>query len=143
MQDSNINIYLNGTDENGTQNNPVEPGSSPDPENPSQQKQNKGKGDDFDAKALGLYVAKQAFSMATQRVGQVTRNSALQDKVNAGLKIAGYSLAIAKNPVMGTLALGFDLANSLIDYNHNASIETNALAINNRRAGNVNRSRDR
>ena len=141
MADTNINIIFRNGAEPGNESNPETPGSTPNPEDPSEQKENAGKGTSFSTKAMALYIGKQALNMATSRVGQVTGNSVLQDKVNAGLKVAGYATAIAINPIMGTLALGFDIANSAIDYHINANKENTALEVLNTRAGNINRSR--
>ena len=141
MADTNINIIFRQTDASGSESDPTAPGATPNPENPTDQQENSGKGASFSTKAIALYIGKQAINMATSRVSQITGSNVLQEKVNAGLKVAGYAVAIATNPVMGVLALGVDVANSVIDYNINASKENSAMVILNTRAGNINRSR--
>lgn len=137
--ENNINIYMHGTDESGTPSNPEAPTSEVDPTSP--EKKSKNKDSNFSGKAIGLYIAKQAFQMASSRVGQITRDSLLQERVNAIVKIGAYATAIAVNPVLGFLALGVDVANSSIDYAIKSSQEQSRLGILNERAGNINRSR--
>lgn len=141
MADTNINIIFKQPDASGSESDPLAPGATPNAEDPTNQKEDSGKGSNFSTKAMALYIGKQAFNMATSRVGQITGSSVLQDKVNAGIKVAGYAMAIAVNPVMGTLALGVDVISSVVDFNINAGKEQSALEILNTRAGNVNRSR--
>lgn len=141
MADTNITIIFGGNDESGTESSPTSPGATPNPENPTEQKEKGGKGASFSTKAMALYIGKQALNMATSRVGQVTGSSVLQNKVNAGLKVAGYVTAIATNPIMGTLAVGVDIIGSSLNYNIDAKKEREALGVLNERAGNINRSR--
>lgn len=141
MADTNINIIFKNADASGSESDPTAPGATPNPDNPTEPKEDAGKGTSFSTKAIALYIGKQALNMATSRVGQVTGSNVLQDKVNAGLKVAGYAVAIATNPIMGTLALGVDYISSAIDYNINAGKENSAMEILNIRAGNINRSR--
>ncbi|MDD3862265.1 MAG: hypothetical protein PHV79_00200 [Clostridia bacterium] len=140
MENSNINIYLRNTDEEGTPADPTTPGSTPNAESPEKQKENNGNGG-FGAKALAIYLGKQAFQMASARVGQYTRNSVLQDRVSSALRVGAYVGAIAVNPVLGAAAYGIDLVSSSIDYNFKSRQEGSTLAIKNERAGNINRSR--
>ena len=141
MADTNITIIFGGNDESGTESSPTSPGATPNPENPTEQKEKGGKGASFSTKAMALYIGKQALNMATSRVGQVTGSTVLQNKVNAGLKVAGYVGAVIANPVMGTLAIGVDLIGSNINYGIEAKKEGTAMQIMNTRAGNINRSR--
>lgn len=141
MADTNINIIFRNGAEPGNESNPETPGSTPNPEDPTEQKEEKGKGTSFSTGALALYIGKQALNMATSRVGVITGNSLLQEKVNATLKIVGYAGAIAVNPVMGIMAIGVDMISQNIDYGIGASKESSALRIMNERAGNINRSR--
>ena len=139
--DSNINIYFNGGESDGTAVEPTAPGSTPNPEAPEAPKEKGAKGASFNAKAIGLYIGRQALNTVTSRVGQHTRDSTLQNKVNAGLKMGAYAGAFVANPIMGTLAYGFDLISSTIDYNFKARQESSTLSVLNERAGNINRSR--
>lgn len=141
MADTNINIIFRNGAEPGNESNPETPGSTPNPEDPTQQKEENGKGTSFSTKVLTLYLGKQALNMATSRVGTMTGNSLLQEKVNETLKIVGYAGAIAVNPVMGVMAMGVDMVSQGIDYSTNAGKEASALEILNTRAGNINRSR--
>lgn len=140
MENSNINIYLRNADEEGTPADPTTPGSTPNAESPEKQKEKAGNGG-FGAKAIALYIGKQSLSMVTSRVGQFARDSVIQDKVNGVLKISAYAGAMAVNPILGGLALGFDLLNSTIDWASKSNQEGNSLSIRTERAGRINRSR--
>lgn len=142
MASTNINIYIKSEDDDGTITAPKSPGSSPDNNNPTKQKEKKGQSSSMATAAIALHLGKQAINMAKLRVGQYTRNSALQDTINSTLKIAGYAYAIYANPVLGSIALGVDITSSLLDYGYNRKLEQNRLGILQERAGsNINRSR--
>lgn len=140
MAETNINIYLHdGESSNPT--SPKDPGTTPQPDDPTQNKGEQGKGNKNMALMLGAYIGKQAINFATARVGQATHSSLMQQKVNSASKVVAYGAMIAVNPVMGVAALGVDLISSSIDFAHKANNERTSMIIVGERAGNVNRSR--
>lgn len=142
MADTTINIYLHDSD-NSNVTSPKDPGTTPKPNNPTENKGEQGQGNRVSTMAIGAYIGKQALSMASSRVGQVTHSSLMQQKTNAFNKMIVYGIAIAKNPIMGTLALTTDLISSQLDYSYNVKQEQNGMSVINARAGNsVNRSRE-
>lgn len=141
MADTNINIIFRNGAEPGNESDPEVPGSTPNPEDPSQQKEENGKGASFSTKMVAMYLGKQALNTASARVGEMLGSSNLQDKVNGALKVAGFVGAIAVNPVLGVLTIGVDMVNSSIDYSMKSSQEQTTLQVLNTRAGNINRSR--
>ena len=136
-----INIWFRG-EQDGSVSSPESPGGQADINSP--EKNNAGKkttGAMSTGKAVGMYLGKQAFSYATSHIGEWTQNTHLQNKVNSATKMLGYGVAIATNPIMGSIALATDLITSNIDYYVKGRREMNTLGVLNRRAGNVNRSR--
>lgn len=140
MADTNINIYLQVAD-NGDPTNPQDPGTTPQPEDPTKNKGEKGKESKGMSQVVGAYIGKKALEMATSRVGQASHSSIKQQKMGSILKIGVYGGLIAANPVLGGLALATDLISSSIDYSHNSTQDARSVAIMAGRAGNVNRSR--
>lgn len=140
--DTNINIIFSNQQGGGSESDPETPGVTPNPESPeTTQKNSKEKDTSVNSKMIALYVGKQALSMVTSRVGVMTRSNVKQQQVNTAMKMVGYGVAIATNPVLGILAIGIDTANSIIDYNEKARVESNRLSILRERAGNSNGSR--
>ena len=148
MADTNINIYLQVAD-NGDPTNPQDPGTTPQPEDPTKNKGEKGKEGKTMTQMVGAYIGKQALDMATSRVGQVTRSNLKQAQTNAAIKNIGYGVGIlgavaSQNyaaAAMMVVSIGVDMANRVIDYNFNLGVERQTLSISNQRAGNMNRSR--
>lgn len=140
MAETNINIYLQVAD-TGDPTNPQDPGTTPQPEDPTQNKGEKGKEGKTMTQMVGAYIGKQALDMATSRVGQATHSSLMQQKMNSVLKIGVYGGLIAANPILGGLALATDLISSSIDYTYNSKQDARGVAILTGRAGNINRSR--
>lgn len=149
--DTNINIIFSNQQGGGSESDPTTPGATPNPEAPEQQKQD-GKTDNKAltmAKAMAVQVGKQALQMATSRVGQTTRSTVQQQKVNTAMKVAGYGIgfvgALATQnyaaAAMMVVSVGFDIVNTHIDYNYGKSVERTGLTIAAQRAGHINRSR--
>ena len=149
--DTNINIIFSNQQGGGSESDPTTPGATPNPEAPEQQKQD-GKTDNKAltmAKAMAVQVGKQALQMATSRVGQMTRSSVQQQKVNAAMKNVGYGIAFVTSlatqnyaaAAMTLVSVGFDVANTYIDYNYGKSVERTGLTVASQRAGHLNRSR--
>lgn len=148
--DTNINIIFSNQQGGGSEADPTTPGSTPNPEAPEKQKQD-GKTDNKAltmAKAMAVQIGKQAMQMVTSRVGIATRSTLKQQQMNAAMKTAGYGIgfvgALATQnyaaAAMMVVSAGFEMANSVMDYNYNIGIEKQTLSINNVRAG-INRSR--
>ena len=140
--DSNINIYLNSNEENGTPSNPITPGSTPNLEEPTKQKEQSSNGANISATAVGTYIAKQGIQKVSQRVGQIVGNSQLQDQVNAIGTLAMYGAAIIANPVFGTAMIAVNTGFEMLDYYINKRNEEKTLSVIRARAGSsLNRSR--
>lgn len=139
MADTNINIIFSNQEEAGSEANPATPASTPELNNPTQPKEKDEKG--FTAKAVTLYSVKQGVNMATSRVGQIFRDTSAQDKMNAVVTLGAYAGMIATNPVMGSLGVVFDLANSMLDRAFTEKQESNQLSIISRKYSTINRSR--
>lgn len=141
MADTNITIVFTNGQEVGTASNPETPGSTPELQNPTEQKEPKGKSDGFATKTLAKYLINTGINMAVSRVGVITGDSVLQGKVNAGMKAIQYATAFAINPVLGAINIGVDMANQMIDTKINKDIESYSMEVIHKRAGNSNRSR--
>lgn len=140
MAETNINIYLrDNEDSNPT--SPKDPGTTPRPEDPTQNRGGQGKNNKSTTLMVGTYLGKQAINFATSRVGQATHSSLMQQKVNSAGKLVAYGAMMVANPVMGVAAFGVDLISSTIDYAHKANNERVSTIIVSERAGNINRSR--
>ena len=139
MAENTINIIFGDSATPGTSTKPSEPGGKVDTKSPDKNK--KGSTKDPLALTMAIYAGKQAFNLATSKIGEVTRDSNLQGRVNAGLKIFGYGAALVANPAMASVMIAFDVANSAISYSVNKSKESNRLGIMRERAGYANRSR--
>lgn len=147
MSDTVINLYFHREQNGGSESNPEMPGVTPNPQEPEQNKDDeKGKG--VNGKTLAVYMGKQAISMATSRVGTLTRSSAKQQQINNIMKTVGYTTAFVGSAITGNvtgmimtaLAVGVDIIGSTIDYNIGKRQESVALNISKERAG-FNRSR--
>lgn len=142
MISTTINIYFSG--EGNTQ-----PGLPSDPgpnENPTPEPTNPATSKGGLKRAAGIatmvQLGKSALSYATSHVGMYTGNSDMQDKVNAGLGLAGTAVAIAANPAMGIAMAAFNLATKAMEYSHKKNEEGIGLNQIRRRAGpSLNRSR--
>lgn len=140
--DTNINIIFSNQQGGGSESDPKSPGVTPNPEAPEQtEKKGNEKEETFDTKAIALYVGKKALSMVTSRVGVTTRSSVKQAQVNTAMKMVGYGVAIAKDPVLGLLAVGVDTVNSILDYDEARKTEGRRLSVLRERAGMSNRGR--
>ncbi len=140
--DTNINIIFSNQQGGGSESDPEVPGATPNPEAPEETKKGgKEKDNSFNSKAIALYVGKQALSMVTSRVGVMTRSNVKQAQVNTAMKMVGYGVAIAANPVLGILAMGVDFINSSLDYKEKGRVEERRLSVLKERAGLTNRSR--
>ncbi|MBR0189100.1 MAG: hypothetical protein IJQ23_01785 [Clostridia bacterium] len=143
MSEVNINLYFgDNSGAGGTENDPLTPGATPNPDAPEQiQKKPNEKDTSFSSKALALYVGKQALNMVVSRVGTMTRSNVKQQQVNTAMKMVGYGVAVSIHPLLGILAIGADTVNSILDYNEKARVEGLKLSILRERAGNINGSR--
>ena len=138
---TNINITVDGqaAEQDGTPAEPTTPAKSPTASNAAP-KAGAAKSQ-LGTMAVGAYLAKQSFSIASSRVGQYTRDSQLQSQVNAGLQLLGYAGMIAANPVMGSIAVGLSLTTQMIDYNFKRNQYDAARSVALERAGQTNKSR--
>ena len=139
--DTNINIIFSNQQGGGSESDPESPGVTPNPEAPEQTQKKQKETDSFDAKAMAIYVGKQALTMVTSRVGVMTRSNVKQAQVNTAMKMVGYGVMIAKNPVLGILAIGVDTVNSLLDYEEASRVEGRRLSVLRERAGMSSRGR--
>ena len=149
--DTNINILIQDGDSGGTATAPEMPGATPNPEAPETTKKTDKESDNALTltKALAVGVGKQALSFVTSRVGTATRSSVNQTRVNAAMKLAGYttgagvSVATMNFKALALLAVSasVDLVGSVVDYNTAADREKAAYNVNAGRYSNVNRSR--
>lgn len=138
----NNNIYFGG-DGNTQPGLPSDP--APD-ENPTPEKQDPSKSKGGIKRMAGIatmvQLGKSALGYATSHVGMYTGSSDMQDKVNAGLSLAGTAVAIAANPAMGIAMAAFNLATKALDYVYKRNQESNELTQLRKRAGpSLNRSR--
>lgn len=63
--------------------------------------------------AAGAYVGKQAFSFVASNITEWTGNRNASKVIEAGTKAIGYATALAINPVLGVLNIGFDIGSSV------------------------------
>lgn len=140
--DTNINIIFSNQQGGGNEADPESPGVTPNPEAPEETaKKPKENNNEFDTKAMAIYVGKQAMQMVTSRVGVATRSNVKQTQMNTALKMVGYGVMFAKNPYLGALAMGVDMINSVLDYEEAGRVESRRLSVLRQRAGVDNRSR--
>ena len=76
------------------------------------------------------------------KVGEVTRNNLLQQKVDIGIGVAQTVAAFIVDPVFGAINLGINLISQSIDYNLKVEKQANRLSVLAERAGYINRSRN-
>ena len=140
MADTNINIYLKTVD-NSNETNPQDPGTTPEPDNPTENKGDQGKGLKASTMVAAAYLGKQAMQLAQSSVGFATRDNLKQQQVNSVAKLAVFVGVAVQNPILGVAMFAADMIKSDIDYRRNVSQESLATNINRTRAGNINRSR--
>lgn len=140
MAETNINIYLKTVD-NSNETNPQDPGTTPEPDNPTENKGDQGKGLKASTMVAAAYLGKQALSFAQSSVGFATRDNLKQQQTNAFNKLAVFAAVAIKNPILGVAMFATDMIKSDIEYNRNVSQESLATNLNRTRAGNINRSR--
>ena len=140
MADTNINIYLKTVD-NSNETNPQDPGTTPEPDNPTENKGDQGKGLKASTMVAAAYLGKQAMQLAQSSVGFATRDNLKQQQVNSVAKLAVFAGVAVQNPILGVAMFAADMIKSDIDYRRNVSQESLATNINRTRAGNINRSR--
>lgn len=63
--------------------------------------------------AVGAYVGKQAFSFVASNITEWTGNRNASRVIDAGTKAIGYATALAINPVLGAITIGFDIGSSV------------------------------
>lgn len=116
MNDATINIRIVQADgEIGTPASPSAPEiTSETPNAPQNQKGGVGK---IAAVNFAIGMAKQGVQLGASQVGFITGSSYAQDKVSAGLKVAGYGAMFAANPLIGFSALTLDIISNTIQYN--------------------------
>lgn len=94
-------------------------------------------------KAVLKYTAIQsARQLVVSKVGETTRNSLLQQKINSVVGLAQTAAAFAIDPVFGAINLAINVASQAIDYQANVSRQTSQLSVMAERAGYMNRSRN-
>ena len=96
--------------------------------------------------ALVSVIAKtmlnEAQTLIVPRIGEFTRDSLLQQKVDSAISIGDTAAAFAVNPVMGMINLTNKIAGSALDYAIRYQKEQERLTVQMQRASYVNRSRD-
>ena len=96
--------------------------------------------------ATGKLIAKTAISEARSlivpHIGELTRDSLLQRKIDDTLNIVDTTMAFAIHPVYGMINLATKTANRMIQYTIENEKEQNRLAVSLQRASYINRSRE-
>ncbi len=140
MAETNINIYLKTIDDSN-ETNPQDPGTTPEADNPIENKGEQGKSVKASTLVAVAYIGKQALSFAQSSVGFATRDNLKQQQTNEFNKLAMFTAVAIKNPILGTAMFFTDMIKSDVEYNRNVARESLAVNINRERAGNMNRSR--
>ena len=68
------------------------------------------------AVAIATNVLQKSISYTTGNIGKWTGSEQTQNAVNNMQKAIGYGIAIYANPIMGSIALAFDIGTNAIDY---------------------------
>lgn len=140
MADTNINIYLKTTDDSN-ETNPKDPGTTPESDNPTENKGEQSKQSKSAGMLAAAYIGKQALSFAQSSVGFATRDTLRQQQTNSFNKLAIYGGALAANVWVGLAMIAVDTVKTSIEYNRNVAQESLAVNLSRERAGNMNRSR--
>ncbi|GEM_PF-5018494 len=142
MEDTVINLYFNYQNGGGNESNPETPGVTPNPQEPDKNRKKPNENDNAltETKAMTAYLAKQGFSTVKTRISAESRSSLRQDKIDASMKIVGYGIGFATNPIITGVALFFDLFNQHLEYQSKQRQEERTLGIIRKRAG-IDRSR--
>lgn len=94
-------------------------------------------------KAVLKFTAVQsARQLVVSKVGETTRNSLLQQKINSVVGLAQTAAAFAVDPVFGAINLAINVASQAIDSQASESQQTSRLSVMAERAGYMNRSRN-
>lgn len=93
------------------------------------------------AKVTGLIATTLTNSLVLSKVGEFTRDSLTQQKINAATSIGTTVAAFAVNPALGVITLATSMTSQAIDYGINVEKEFNRMSIVGERAGYINRSR--
>ncbi len=94
------------------------------------------------AGVVGKTILNEAQTLIVPRIGEYTRDSLLQQKVDSAISIGDTAAAFAVNPVMGMINLTNKIAGSALDYAIRYQKEQERLTVQTQRASYVNRSRD-
>ena len=140
MAETNINIYLKTIDDSN-ETNPQDPGTTPEADNPIENKGEQGKGIKASAVVAGMYMAKQALAFAESSVGYATRDTLKQQQMNSFNKAVIYGGLLVKSPLMGLAVITADAIKTDIERNRNMRQEQISINIARERMGNMNRSR--
>lgn len=128
-------------DDNTTPQQPDKPQPQPKPLTPDNN-DSKEKASDFNAKFLAKLGYDMVNDFVISRVGQYTRDSLTQQKINAVSSVASNSMAFAVNPVLGGISLATSIVSKSIDYAVATQKEAHAQSNDWQRAGWINRSRN-
>lgn len=98
------------------------------------------------AKATARLITKTALNEAkgliVPRIGDMTRNSLLQERIDDTISIIDTTISFAINPVYGMLNFSTKMASKMIQYTIQNEKEQNRLNVALRRASYINRSRE-
>lgn len=92
--------------------------------------------------ALKYATIQSARQLVISKVGTVTRNNLLQQKIDLAMGMAQSAVAFAIDPVYGAINLGISLISQTIDANLKMEKQRNRTTVLAERAGYLNRSRN-
>ena len=104
-----------------------------------QEQQDKGIGT---AKVVAKNIVNEARLLIVPHIADISRDSLLQQKVDATLNMLDTAVSFYVNPVYGAINLANKMASTSIQYIFQLQKEQNRLSVELRRAGYINRSRD-
>ena len=93
-------------------------------------------------KAKAMFLMNTAKTLVVSKVGEYTRDSLLQRKINAAMDAAETAIAFAIDPVFGAVRMAISYGSQAIDYRANVSKQNSRLSVMGERAGYINRSRE-
>ena len=94
------------------------------------------------AKVVAKKVVEEVRTLIVPHIADLSRDSLLQQKVDASLNIIDTAVSFYVNPVYGAINLANKVASTSIQYIFQLQKEQNRLSVELRRAGYINRSRD-
>lgn len=94
------------------------------------------------AKLIAKTAISEARSLIIPHIGEITRDSLLQQKIDDTLSVVDTAISFAIHPVYGALNMATKTASKLIQYTIDNEKEQNRLEVSLQRASYVNRSRE-